>query len=150
MNLLERVKTVFGEDRILGLLKGLSRRMQIAEDLCQEAGNPPGLFLALQPTDILHGKDVLYEPHARELTERAKVGQDLRPGTKAEVLAGLLAASLKAPLSPSGLALSEMLFRDCTGIDLGADLGREDYPGHLNELLTEASRKLRQEDRKLD
>lgn len=149
MSLFDRVAEVFGEDRVVGLLKGLGRRMQIAEELCDGAGNPPGLFKALQPTDVLYGKDVLYKPHARELTDRALAGQDLRPGTKAEVLAGLLEASLKAPLNPSGLALAEKLFRDCTGIDLGADIGREDYPGHLDEMLAEASHKLRQEDRRL-
>lgn len=146
MTLFDRVGEVFGERRVLNFLNSLTLRVRIAEKLCQEAGDPPGLFKALMPTDILEGKDILYDSHARELTERAKAGQDLRPGTKAEVLAGLIVASLKAPLTPSGVALTEKLFRECTGVDMGTDLGRED---HLNELFAEASHKLRQEYRKL-
>lgn len=152
MSFLERAKEVFGDEQVSSLLQDLrqiERRIQIAGELCKEVGDPPGLFKALQATDVLAGLDTLYEPHARELTDRAKAGQDLRPGTKAEVLAALMAVSLKTPLTSSGLALAEKLFRECTAIDLGADLGHEDYQGQLEEQLTTARHALRQETRKI-
>lgn len=92
--------------------------MELADDLCEEAGNPPGLFMALMPTPILRGMlPRLYEYHARELVERWS-------------------------------NLYERLFRECTGSDVDTEtLGREDYPGQLDEIRSESRRKLRVEER---
>lgn len=117
--------------------------MEVADRLCKKAGNPPGLFQALMPSPILQDLDRLYEPHVVELCERYKAGSDLGLATKAEVLAGLMQTSLKSPLTSSGLALTEKLFRECMGELAGADMGREAYPGQLDELLAEAQHKLR-------
>lgn len=149
MSFLTRIREVLGHDSPLNsvaqMLKGIGDRIEIAERLCKEAGDPPGLFAALEPSPILWGYHGLYEPHAKEIVQRFKAGEDLGPGTKAEVLAGLMQTSLKTPLTSSGLALAEKLFRECSKKDLGADLGREAYPGELEERLAEARQKLRVE-----
>lgn len=130
-------------------VKATFEAMELADDLCEKAGNPPGLFMALMPTPILRGMlPRLYESHARELVDRWSNKGDLCLGTKAEVLAGLMNTSLKAPLNSSGLALYEKLFRECTGSDVDTEtLGREDYPGQLDEILSDSRRKLRVEER---
>jgi hypothetical protein len=145
---LEELREALGAE-VFHALEAVGSCMETAQRLCKEYGDPPGLFLALQPPGILRDMHVLYEPHAKELCERCKAGEDLRPGTKAEVLAGLMHTSLKTPLTSSGMALTERLFRECTEHDVGIDVGREAYPGELDELLAEARRKLRVESRGL-
>lgn len=123
--------------------------MEVADALCNERGNPPGLFMALQPPALLEDMlPTLYVPHARELSARYDAGGDLAPATKAEILAGLQGASLRAPLDREGLALMEQLFYEVTGTQVGEPLGRELYPGQLEEMLDQARHQLRDPSRK--
>lgn len=70
------------------------------------------VFRKLMPTQPLREKsDDVYRAHARELVERAALGEDLVPPTSAELLCVVLDASLKAPLDSTGLAAAERLFR---------------------------------------
>jgi len=132
--------------------------MEIAEEELARAGiNRTGrdCFLALRAPESFHGlADWLYRAHARELCERARDGYDLRPGTVSEVIAGLHAASLIAPLSSDGTGLQFHCFLqvlDMLGMDRPSwalDDWREPWEGAREDLLSDARRSTRQEWRK--
>lgn len=94
-------------------------RMEIAEDeigrACRETPDAEErierAFGALVPTASLRElSDELYRGHCREILARAAQGSDLRPGTRAEILATLSAASLSAPPTPVAFLLYQELF----------------------------------------
>jgi hypothetical protein len=123
--------------------------MRIAETIMQRYGNPKGLFLLLRPTEVLQGvgKRAL-KAHMIEIAMRFKQGADTRPATAAEVLAGMLGASTKAPLNSTATLLCEKLSRRI--LRYRSDyVGRETYPGQLREIYIEAKRKLTQPWRKV-
>jgi hypothetical protein len=101
-----------------GIISGLFARMAIAEEEITRVypvprSEPRELFRALCPTaELRELSDDLYRMHVRELVERACAGGMLELYTRAEVLAGLSAASLKAPLNRVGQELAEQLFRE--------------------------------------
>jgi hypothetical protein len=121
--------------------------IDIAGELLAEAfpgrvGEPEGLFMLLQPPGALQGKAVaLYRAHAAELIARAAAGEATRLATRAEVLVGLLATSLRAPLRTEGQACAERLFdevfpgvlKECT---------REAWHGQVEDDIAAAQRKL--------
>jgi hypothetical protein len=51
------------------------------------------------------GTEPGYRAHCRELLDRVAAGQDTRPGTRVEVIIGLLQAADTAPLNTAGFAL---------------------------------------------
>jgi len=105
----------------------------------------------MMTTDPLRGySDDLYRAHVRELLARALAGEDMRPGTYAEMLGSLSNASLKSPLHSSGLFVMEHCFEMCfQGTKLTrSKLGGEAYPGELDENIREARHMLRQDWRK--
>lgn len=107
-------------------------------------------FLLLVPTEVMRGKDnAVYEAHCLELLERVANQQDTRPGTKAEVLCGLLEGALKAPPSADYCALTNRLFSEVMPGRL--DLGHvaEQWPGQHQEMLTAARTMLRRDTRRV-
>lgn len=118
-----------------------------AERVLRRYGDPPGLFMRLWPTPILRGRPKrLLRAHYVELCLRWKRGEDLGPGTCAEVLCGLSEASLRAPLNQVGAALATRLARALVGFRHVT--GRGSYPGEIRELLIECRRKMSQPWRK--
>lgn len=70
-------------------------------------------FRLLTPTKgFRHKSEHLYRQHCREILERVTEGEDTRPGTKAEVLIGLVEVSLAVPLKPEAQYLYTRLFLD--------------------------------------
>lgn len=137
-------------DHLPPVVRIACRRMALADEELTQAGDPPGLFEILRPSPIFAEyphDDALYIVHCRELIARAKAGEDMRPGTKAEVLGALLRASLIAPLRAQGQALAERLFADLFPERATTALGepaREQWAGQIAEDLSAARRKLAQ------
>lgn len=63
------------------------------------------VFELLRPTHDRMATEFVYRGHARELAERAAAGQDLRPGTAAEVVLMCSAISLMTPLNTAAAGL---------------------------------------------
>lgn len=117
--------------------------MPTAEKVLRRYGDPPGLFVALQPTPILRGRQrKILRAHYVELCLRWKNGQDLRPGTCAEVLCGLSEASLRAPLNRAGAVLATRLAKALIGFRHVT--GGGSYPGELRELLSSCRTRMSQ------
>lgn len=99
----------------------------------------------------------VYLAHVREILRRVARGEDTRPGTDAEVLCALSAASLVAPL-PAGPArlMASMFLRVYPELrghpdwrDVEAEVGREYYPGQVEQLERDLRRRAAQADRVL-
>jgi hypothetical protein len=92
----------------------------------------------------------LYRAHVRELIARMVAGEDVRPGTKAEVLATLSEVSFAAPLPQQPYALFIRLFSEIYPQHMKA-IGNpewkkiEAWPGSTDQLLNDLTRKLRSE-----
>lgn len=137
------------------------RMIEIAsEELTREfpkGGEPLGLLMALRPPPLLkEATEALYRAHARELCARAKAHKYgagkgyLMPATEAEALAGLLATSLRAPLTSTGQEIAEWLFVrlfSTEAIAIGID--RTDLTLHASEELNAILAKLHDESRHL-
>jgi hypothetical protein len=139
-----------------GTVTAVFTAMSIAEE---EIGAIPrlqqgDLFLHLVPTAALRGKSPeVYRAHARELVERRRAGEDLRPGTDAEIMAALSDMSLKAPLTRNAQALYEQLFTAVYGEDvarrvLGGAADKGSWAGAVSELRHEMRRKLASPERR--
>lgn len=107
------------------------------------------VFRSAQPGILLgFDNDDLYRGHVRELCERARLDEDLRPGTKAECIVALHGASLKAPLDRDAVALYETCFRDVFGATVdGREPGTGSWDGAVAKLLATLRRKLSCEER---
>lgn len=105
---------------------------------------PPELFMACIPPRILRPlRSELYRAHARELVERSKLRKPVyKLPTKAEVLAGLLEASKRAPLNRAGMALADRLFTEIFGWSFESEPAREEWPGQLEEELEQARHRM--------
>lgn len=127
-----------------GVVARTFQQMEIAEEVIKEKGERPGIFKVMQPGPFLEGvTDEVFRYHCRELADRVHAGGDTRVATKAEVLHLLSRTSLDAPLNASGLALYECLFHEAfPNKDIGPDLGREAWPGELDQSLSDARRKI--------
>lgn len=106
-------------------------------------------FLLLCPTPGMTAlAPSVYRAHAQELLERVAKGEDLVPGTEAEVMMVLSAGSLKAPLDQVHGALYERIFAgvfpwlvDCKPVF------SEPWPGACDEALAVLRRKCAREAR---
>lgn len=126
----------------------------IAEEEIERAGAPAATFALLSPRRFVELHPELYRAHARELCERVVAGKDTRPGTRAEVLVGLLQTCLLAPLTGEGQAFAEQLFGelmpDARAVIFGSDEPvREMWEGQIAEELHAARRRLAVADRRL-
>jgi len=109
-------------------------------------------FMLLVPTDTILS-DRLYTHHCREILGRVAVGEDTRPGTNAEVLGAL---SMATNIAPPGRTLSlayARLFEEIMpehgelADTLTDSVGKEHYPGDVDELIETTRRKLSVADR---
>lgn len=103
------------------------------------------VFHALCPRNNLEKLSTdVYRFHAREMCDRFGRGENLEPGTKAEVMALLSFASLKAPPDATTAALYGRIFAECFPLrsrELG-DVGRELYSGACDELFAKLQRQI--------
>lgn len=82
------------------------------------------LWMMLAPTDQFRRVHVdVYRAHIRELLERAAAGKPLDTMTRAEVLLGLVQASLAAPLNATGAGLYAHLFEAILGDAMAKEAG---------------------------
>jgi hypothetical protein len=135
-----------------GTIAGIFDLLEICGEEVERAGFEVGhdLWMLLAPGDAFRGTAVIvYRSHVRELLARAKAGTRLDLGTDAEVLLGMREASLVAPLARRGTMLYHAAFRsvmsEATYRELLGDLHlpQEQWKGQLDELWTEARRKVR-------
>lgn len=114
----DALREFFGE-RVAGAIEGVFSRMELAEEEIEAAkrrhprlaGRIHQAFLHLCPTPALSSAgEKAFRAHCRELLERVAAGEDLRPGTAAEVLSILSELSLAAPLDRIGTLLFVKLF----------------------------------------
>ena len=102
------------------------------------------------PQPGLRGKsEELYRHHVRELLDRAanNLNPDMRPGTKAEVLAELSDGSLIAPPGQQWSALMEELCAEMGFAPPDGEPTKPPWPTASAEMLHEARRKLAVPDR---
>jgi hypothetical protein len=140
------------------------RRVAIAEDeiksaldrkdLKEEARKRvDGVFLALRPGGPLTSggcTEEVYRHHVRELLDRVIVGDDLDPGTDAEVLMMLSNTSLRAPLNAVGQGLYERLFvRVFRKLPFKGGVREEPWPGACEDFLRACRAKLARDRRSL-
>jgi hypothetical protein len=106
-------------------------------------------FKACLPSDLLRDKSVdLFRVHARELCQRVKFNHKLEPATNAELLALFSNTSLRAPLTQTGQACMEKLFKLCfpkSELEGAEYAAREPWPGAVDEEIETCRRKFRQE-----
>lgn len=104
-----------------GVIARTFSRMELAEEEIEAAkrrhplatGRIHRTFLHLCPSPALSAApEKLFRAHCTELLERVAAGDDLRPGTTAEVLAVLSELSLAAPLDRAHTLLFVKLFSD--------------------------------------
>jgi hypothetical protein len=62
-------------------------------------------FLTVRQNEPYMADEIIYRAHAREILERIAAGRDVRPGTDAEMIAGLRQSSVVTPLSPAAATL---------------------------------------------
>ncbi len=101
-------------------------------------------FNILTPGDLLATGETLYRAHCRELLVRVMKGQDVTPGTDAECCLCFMQASLKAPPTHAiahayGVVFARCLPEKSAILD---GIGREDYVGQTDEILSELRRKI--------
>lgn len=93
-------------------------------------------FPLLYPYELARfGSERVYRAHCREILVRVARGEDVNPGTDAECLAALSLGSLKAPLDSGHLAAMERVFASVFPEDRSERLGRESWPGEVDEIL---------------
>ncbi len=110
----------------------------------QRLSKAPGMFMLMTPGEVFSNHPtLLLRPHFEELCKRYKAGEDTRPGTKAEVLAGLLGASLRSPLTNTANALINKLGVEVLGQDFEIP-HHEGYPGQVDEAFRDCQRILSQ------
>ncbi len=148
----ELLGNVIDPNDVAGAIGRAFDRMGIAEEEIEAAKKKwpdkkaeiHAAFGALAPGELSrYGSDRLYRAHARELLERVAKGERLELGTDAECLAALSLASLKAPLASGHVAAMEKAFASVFPKNaLGPNVGRESYPGNVDEILTEIRKKI--------
>jgi hypothetical protein len=76
--------------------------IELAQDRYGETGHGPIWkqgFAAVKQTDLIDS-ELLFRAHCREILGRIADGDDLRPGTDAEIIWVLRNASLRSPMQP--------------------------------------------------
>lgn len=158
MNLSDLVEAIPG----FGTIAQTFGRMEIAEEeiaaarKCYPArvrSRVDGSFGVLCPSPVLRDRgDELYRAHVREMIDRCVRGEDCRRGTDAEVLAVVLASSLKAPLARDAQAVAEKLFARLfpgkADEFFAGDLATPTYPGADEELVEQVRRMVYDDDRR--
>jgi hypothetical protein len=139
------------------VVRGAFERMGVAEEELDRArlSHRSDLFLALCPEqESMSGAAMwVYRAHARELCERARRGEDLRPATLAEIALGMMRASLKSPLDSMGQAVYEHAMVEVLRLGDGpasafdavlGDVGptREPWEGATREHIEDLRRKM--------
>ena len=105
-------------------------------------------FHLLMPGDLAGYSPAVYRDHCREMIARSVAREDVRPGTRAEVLTLLSRLSLKAPLARDHFALAMRLSREVFGKDFEeGQPERESRAGAVDELFSELRHHTRKEDR---
>ena len=117
-----------------------------------ETHHPVCPWHVLRPSRVLldYGAPTLYQSHVVELILRVVAGEDTRPATNAEMLAAMMMTALKSPLNQAGSALTAHLFKVVMGEEASAKVAleaREQWPGQVQELITELRKKMTQPDR---
>jgi len=102
---------------------------------------------------VRDASEPVYRAHCAELLDRVAQGLDTTLGTRAEVMMGLSATSLKAPLTHTAAVLYAQLFREIFADapipnDLEA-LSLMAFAGATETLLAELSKKCQDPERKL-
>jgi hypothetical protein len=107
-------------------------------------------FLILRPSSWMRGSEELYRRHCRELLARIKRGDDVGPGTDAEVCWVISQASLAAPPDCDHAHAYARAFKRAfpEHADVVGDLGRESYPGSVDELLERLRRKIGEQEKR--
>lgn len=107
-------------------------------------------FGVLVPGGLSGLADAVYRHHCRELLTRVARGEDLRPGTRAEICAMIskmtLVTRLHRDVELFGLIISNEIF---PGRDLLVEGVRAEYPDAIDEIEAEFRRKLAKPDRRL-
>lgn len=111
---------------IEGVMASLFAPMEWAEDeikaaqrMYGETGHGPIWkrgFAAVKQVDLI-GSEMLFRAHCREILGRIADGDDLRPGTDAEIILVLRGASLRAPMTPGVDCLYFRLFARCFPVE---------------------------------
>jgi len=130
---------------LFGLMKIAEGEIHAAVHLSpRRSAELNAVFGVACPSPGLRGKsEELYRHHVRELIARAyDDNQDMRPGTKAEVLAALSDASLVAPPGQQIGALMEELCAEMGFAPPDGEPIKPPWPTASAELLHEARRKL--------
>lgn len=148
----DRSDALFGIFESGSAIASAFRRMGIAEEEIDVAKKRwprrrtviHGAFRFLCASHLGRFSDEVYRAHAREIIGRVMRGEDLKPGTDAEILVLLSEASLVAPLaSDYAFAMSHVFHRvfPNAGADRFEHAGRESHRGALDEILAECRRK---------
>ncbi len=107
-------------------------------------------FALCMPTGNMSRLSVkIYRKHCQELLDRLALGQDTRPGTRAEMLVAFEWCSHAAPLPDDWAFAYSTLFREVfpeQSEKVGV-AGHESWSGQVNEVLSEYRRKLTVETR---
>ena len=131
--------------------------MEVADRFARLKDRDGVSFMALYPSPPLAAVQNidLYTGHCRELADRYRRGQDLRPGTWAELAAATMQVSLEAPLSEIGAAVYARALREALGSRLPDELqdavqalDREPWPGAVDEEVERLRRRLAVSDRR--
>ncbi len=138
---------------------GLFGLMEVCEDEIKQAQTRHPVhadrlwqhgFSLCRPTgNMNHLSDKIYRRHCQELLDRLALGQDTRPGTRAEMLVAFEWCSHAAPLPDDWAFAYSTLFREVfpEQLERVGIAGHESYAGQVNEVLAEYRRKLTVETR---
>lgn len=118
--------------------------MRVAEEeIAKHGGRANSAFGLLYPGILLGYGEELYRAHAREIFARLDRGEDVEPGTKAEVLAVLSKASLKRPPDSTTAALQEQLFAELFPSKVvTGEPTREPWSGAARDVFEDLKRKV--------
>ena len=138
--------------RVFELVKVAEEELEAAKK--RHPGKAPEVhraFRLIEPGGLLWLDDEVFRAHARELIQRVVDGKDTRLGTRAEVIAALSEASLRAPLPRDE---TELMAKIATRIfpekkkEFGYRKNHESYKGSTDELLRKFRKQLLKPDRR--
>lgn len=148
------VRDVLGAE-LDGAVRGAFKKMEWAEEEIAAAEKRwprarrrlHASFMTLCPTGYTLGSEEVYRRHCRELLVRVKSGQDVGPGTDAEVACVLMQASLAAPPDADHAAAYGVVFARLfpEHAEIVGDLRREYITGRADEIIAELRKKIGRE-----
>ncbi len=108
------------------------------------------VHMLLRPTGGLSTMALeMYRAHVREILDRVDAGQDTRPGTAAECLAGLSTVSLEVMPNREIRAAIDLAWRLVFDKPAPGEPFLEEWPGQADETLAEFRKKMAVADRTL-